>query len=83
MSWVSRSSAVIVIAGILGLGTTGPAFADSASLGRQVVMCAHMMLPYDIGPDGSISMTMADGTPMFFPTFGAMVTYMQSHSMCS
>ena len=83
MSWISRSSAVIVGAAILGLAATGPAFADTASLGRRVVVCAHMMLPYDLGPDGSISMTMPDGTPMSFPTFGMMVTYMQSHPMCS
>jgi hypothetical protein len=46
-------------------------------------MCAHMMLPYDLNSDGSISMTMPDGTSMSFRTFGAMVTYMRSHQMCS
>jgi hypothetical protein len=46
-------------------------------------MCASMMLPYDLSPDGSITMTMPDGTVMCFRTFGAMVTYMQSQQMCS
>ena len=46
-------------------------------------MCAPMMLPYDLGPDGSITMTMPDGTSMNFPTFGAMVTFMRSNPMCS
>ncbi len=38
--------------------------------------------PYDLSPNGSITMTMPDGTLMYFPTFGAMVTYMQSQPMC-
>ena len=46
-------------------------------------MCAHMMLPYDLNADGSITMTMPDGAVMYFPTFGAMVAFMRSSPMCS
>jgi hypothetical protein len=47
-------------------------------------MCANMMLPYDLSSDGGITMTMPGATsPMYFRTFGATVTYMQSQPMCS
>jgi hypothetical protein len=63
---------------------TGPALADTGNFGHQVAICAHMMLPYDLGPDGSITMTMPGAaSPMHFRTFGAMVTYMRSQPMCS
>ena len=84
MSWIARSGAVIAIVGIAGLAVTGPALADTGNFGHQVAMCAHMMLPYDLGPDGSITMTMPGAaSPMHFRTFGAMVTYMRSHQMYS
>ena len=82
MSWIARSGAVTAIVGIAGLAMTGPAVADTGNFGQHVYTCADMMLPYDVGPDGSITMTM-DGTSMYFRTFGAMVTYMQSQPMCS
>lgn len=85
MSWIARSGAVVAIAGIFGWGVTGPALADTGDFGQNVYMCANMMLPYDLSSDGSITMTMPGGTsPMYFRTFGAMVTYMQSQQpMCS
>lgn len=84
MSWVIRASVVAVIAAIAGLGATGPAVADTSNFGQNVVTCANMMLPYDLNSDGSITMTMPGATsPMYFRTFGAMVTYMQSQPMCS
>jgi hypothetical protein len=83
MSWIARTGAVAAVVGIAGLAMTRPAMADTGDFGQQVVMCAHMMLPYDLGPDGSITMIMQDGTSMYFPTFGAMVTFMRSSPMCS
>ena len=83
MSWIARASTVVAVVGMLGAGVAGPALADTGNVGQQVRMCASMMLPYDLNADGSITMTMPDGTSMNFPTFGAMVTYMQSHQMCS
>ena len=83
MSWIARLGAVAAIVGIAGLGLSSPALADTGNFGQQVYTCAHMMLPYDLGPDGSITMTMTDGTPMHFSTFGAMVTFMRSNPMCS
>ena len=83
MSWIVRSGAVAAIVGIAGLGLSSPALADTGNFGQQVVMCAHMMLPYDLNADGSITMTMPDGRSMYFPTFGAMVTFMRSNPMCS
>lgn len=83
MSWIVRSGVVAAIVGIAGLGVTGPAIASTSNFGKQVYMCANMMLPYDLNPDGSITMTMPGGTLMSFRTFGAMVTYMQSQPMCS
>ena len=83
MSWIARLDTLAAIVGIAGLAVTGPALADTGNFGQQVPMCAHMMLPYDLNSDGSISMTMPDGTSMSFRTFGAMVTYMRSHQMCS
>jgi hypothetical protein len=82
MSWIARSGVVAAIVGIAGLGLSAPALADTGNFGQQVVMCAHMMLPNDLNPDGSITMTM-QGTTMTFPSFGAMVTFMRTHSMCS
>ncbi len=82
MSWIARSGAVAAIVGIAGLAMTGPAVADTGNFGQQVYTCADMMLPYDLNADGSITMTM-DGTPMYFRTFGAMVTFMRSNPMCS
>jgi hypothetical protein len=82
MSRIARSGAVAAIVGIAGLGLTGPAVADTGNFGQQVYTCAHMMLPYYLNADGSITMTM-DGTPMYFHTFGAMVTFMRSNPMCS
>jgi hypothetical protein len=62
----------------------GPVGAGTSNFGQKVYMCANMMLPYDLNPDGSITMTMPGATsPMYFRTFGAMVTYMQSQPMCS
>lgn len=86
MSWIARSSAVAAIAGILSLGAAGSALASTgpANFGQRVSACAHAMLPSDLGPHGSISMTMPDATSaMNFSTFGAMVTYMRSQPMCS
>ncbi len=84
MSRITRLGAVVAVAGILGLSVTGPALADPGNFGQNVRMCANMMLPYDLNPDGSITMTMPGATsPMHFRTFGAMVTYMQSEPMCS
>jgi hypothetical protein len=59
------------------------ALADTDNFGQKVYGCAHMMLPYDLNRGGSITMTMPDGTVMYFRTFGGMVTYMQSNAMCS
>ena len=73
----------VAIARILGVVVAGPALADSGNFGQQVHTCASMMLPYDLNSDGSITMTMPDGTSMYFRTFGAMVTYMRSQPMCS
>jgi hypothetical protein len=83
MSKIARFGAVAAVVGVLGLGGAGPALAQSGNFGQQVHMCASMMLPYDLNSDGSITMTMPDGTSMYFRTFGAMVKYMQSHPMCS
>ena len=83
MSWIARLGGVAVIVGSLGLGVAGPALAGTSNFGQKVYVCAHMMLPYDLSPNGSITMTMPDGTLMYFPTFGAMVTNMQSQPMCS
>ena len=84
MSWIARLGAVVAVVGILGLGVTGPAVADTSNFGQNVYMCANMMLPYDLNPGGSITMTMPGATsPMYFRTFGAMVTYMRSQPMCS
>ena len=83
MSWIARSGIVAAIVGIAGLGLSAPALADTGNFGQQVVMCAHMMLPYDLSPDGSITMTMPGGTTMTFPSFGAMVAFMRSNPMCS
>jgi hypothetical protein len=83
MSWITRTGAVAAIVAIAGLAMTGPAMADTGNFGQQVVMCAHMMLPYDLNADGSITMTMPDGAVMYFPTFGAMVAFMRSSPMCS
>jgi hypothetical protein len=78
---IARLGAVIAVAGSLGLGLGVPAQADTSNFGQMVDMCAHMMLPYDIASDGSIVMTMPNGTVCYFQNFGAMVTYMQ-HQMC-
>jgi hypothetical protein len=83
MSWIARLGGVVLIVGSLGLGVAGPALAGTGNFGQKVYMCAHMMLPYDLGSHGSITMTLPDGTSMYFPTFGAMVSYMQSQPMCS
>ena len=83
MSRIARLGAVAAIVGIAGLAATGPALADTGNFGQQVRMCAHMMLPYNLNSDGSISMTIPDGTSMSFRTFGAMLAYMRSHQMCS
>ncbi len=83
MSWIARLGGVVAIVASLGLSVTGPALASTGNFGQKVYMCANMMLPYDLSSDGSITMTMPDGTSMYFPTFGAMVTYMQSQPMCS
>lgn len=79
----ARSGAVAAAVGALALGATAPALAGTNNFGQQVYHCAHMMLPYDLNSDGSITMTMPDGTVMYFRTFGAMVTYMRSQPMCS
>ena len=65
------------------IGGAAPALADISNFGQQVRMCTSMMLPNDLNADGSITMTMPDGTLMSFRTFGAMVTFMRSHQMCS
>lgn len=85
MSWIARSGAVAAVAGILSLGAAGSAAAGTApgGFGQQVSACAAAMLPGDLGPHGSISMTMPSGQTMQFPSFGAMVTYMRSQQMCS
>lgn len=86
MSRIASSGAVLAIGAVIGLGVTqqAVAVAGTTNFGQQVYTCAHMMLPYDLSADGSISMTMPGATtPMYFRTFGAMVTYMQSQPMCS
>ena len=83
MSKFAWFATVVAAAGALSVGTAGPALADTGNFGQKVYMCASMMLPYDLNSDGSITMTMPDGTSMYFRTFGAMVTYMRSHQMCS
>jgi hypothetical protein len=83
MSKLARFGTVAAVVGALGVGAAGPALADTGDFGQQVRMCASMMLPYDLNADGSITMSMPDGTVMFFRTFGAMATYMRSHPMCS
>jgi hypothetical protein len=80
---LARFGIVVAVVGALGVGAAGPALADTGNFGQQVRMCAGMMLPYDLSADGSITMSMPDGTVMSFRTFGAMVTYMRSHPMCS
>ncbi len=79
----ARVGIVAAVVGALGLSVTGPALASTGNFGQNVYMCASMMLPYDLNPGGSITMTMPDGTVMHFRTFGAMVTYMRSQPMCS
>ncbi len=81
MRRIARLGAVAVIAGTLGLGVSAPAQADTNNFGQMVYVCAHMMLPYYIAADGTIVMTMPNGTVCYFRDFGAMVTYMQSQ-MC-
>ncbi len=83
MPWIARLGVIAAIAGSVGWGVTAPASAATGTFGQQVYQCANLMLPYDISSGGSITMTMPDGTVMKFPTFGAMVTYMQSQPMCS
>ena len=77
---IARVAVVLAALGIVG-GASTPAAAQTSNFGQQVKMCANMMLP-PAGPDGQITMTM-NGTTMTFRNFGAMVTYMQDHSMCS
>lgn len=83
MSWIARLATVAAIAGSLGWSATVPALAGTSNFGQNVYMCASMMLPYDVGSDGSITMTMPDGTVMHFSSFGAMVVSMRSQPMCS
>ena len=84
MPGIIRLGAVAAVIGILGLAGAGPALAGTGNFGQNVYMCASMMLPYDLGSDGSITMTMPGATtPMYFRTFGAMVTYMKAQPMCS
>jgi hypothetical protein len=67
----------------IGLGVAVPAaHASTSNFGQNVYQCANVMLPYYLNNDGSISMTMPDGTPMYFRTFGAMVTFMRAQPMC-
>ena len=74
---------IAAVVGTLGLGAAGPALASTSNFGQNVYHCANMMLPYDLNPDGSITMTMPDGTTMHFSSFGAMVSHMRSQPMCS
>jgi hypothetical protein len=83
MTSTARLGCAAATLGSLSLGLTAPALADTDSFGQKVYMCAQMMLPYDLDPGGSITMTMPVGTVMYFRTFGGMVTYMQSNPMCS
>lgn len=83
MSWIARLGVIAAIVGSVGLGVSVPALAGTGNFGQKVYMCADMMLPYDLSPGGSITMTMPDGSVMSFRTFGAMVTHMQSQPMCS
>ncbi len=82
MRKIARLGIVVAAAGALGLGVSAPALAGTDNFGQMVYVCAGKMLPYDIASDGSILMTMPDGTVMYFRTFGGMVTYMQNQ-MCS
>jgi hypothetical protein len=76
--------AIVAVVGTAGLGAAGPALAGTSNFGQNVYMCASMMLPYDLNSNGSITMTMPGATsPMYFRTFGDMVTYMRSQPMCS
>lgn len=67
---------------LVGLGANAPASADTGSFGQAVRTCASMMLPGDLGPRGSISMTMPDGSTMAWRNFGQMVTSMRTQQMC-
>ncbi|HEX7996430.1 MAG TPA: hypothetical protein VF506_21130 [Streptosporangiaceae bacterium] len=80
---IARLGAIFAVAGAIGLGVAAPAAqATPANFGQRVYQCASVMLPYYLNADGSISMTMPDGTPMYFRTFGAMVNYMSAVPMC-
>ncbi len=78
MRKIARLGIVVAVAGTLGLGVSAPALAGTDNFGQMVYLCAGQMLPYDIASNGSILMTMPDGTVMYFQNFGAMVTYMQN-----
>ena len=79
----ARLSSLAVVTAAIGLGVAAPAAnASTSNFGQRVYQCASVMLPYYLNPDGSISMTMPDGTAMYFRTFGAMVTYMKGQPMC-
>lgn len=78
-----RLTSLAAITAVIGLVVAAPAASASTNnFGQRVYQCASVMLPYYLNPDGSISMTMPDGTAMYFRTFGLMVTYMKSQPMC-
>ena len=71
-----------VAVAVVGLSVAAPANANTDNFGRAVYDCAGVMLPYAISSRGSITMTMPDGSVMYWRTFGDMVRSMRTHDMC-
>lgn len=67
---------------VVGLSVAAPANASTDNFGQAVYGCAGVMLPYTISSRGSITMTMPDGSVMYWRTFGDMVNSMRTHDMC-
>ena len=67
---------------LVGLSVAAPANASTDNFGQAVYDCASVMLPYTISSRGSITMTMPDGSVMYWRTFGDMVSSMRTHDMC-
>lgn len=44
MSWIAGAGTVAVVAGIVGTGAAGSAFAGTGTFGQQVRMCARTTL---------------------------------------
>lgn len=83
LNLATRVGLVVATAvGVVGLNATMPASASTDNFGQGVYACAGVMLPYHIDSQGSITMTMPDGSTMHWRTFGEMVTYMRNNTMC-